>query len=381
MAGTLGNGVWTAAITEPGGRMVWASTAAAVRDFSMNRTQSEMSEATLEVVASGSTGAVEPWLHALTLFCDDEPAWTGIVTQARSTRGGLHVEAADGAAYWKRRRVPSARRFDQVDAAHIMAQMVVDAMALADPLQVADTLIEYPSRVWSVVDVSANSMMVAEVIDDLVDAGLQWTFHAGRLLIGPGPERHTTATLTDRHLGDGISITKDGRDVATDVLVIGKGVWGQASLQQDRVGVQAIVKADSLTTVQECEELAKRELVQRGVAPRTLTLPSGVSLAADAPVTLPELIPGVRVPVSSSQTGTTLGADLVLESVEVAGDSGGADVSISLGTPGITYSEREATPPPLAFDHRSPWEKEQQDKVQNAAQKKEADWAEPGVPL
>ena len=381
MGGTLGAGQWTAAITEPGGRMVWASTAAAVRDFSFGREQSEMSSAALEVAVSGSAGLVEPWLHALTIFYDDDPAWSGIITSTRSSRGALQVDASDGSVYWKRRRIPSARRFDQVDASHIMAQMVVDGMALADPLRIADTLTEYPSRVWAVVDVAANSGMVAEVIDDLVDAGLQWTFVAGRLLIGPGPERHTTATLTDRHLGDGIAVTKDGRDVATDVLVLGKGVWGQASLETDHVGVQAIVKADALTTVQECEEAARRELVARGVAPRALSLPSGVSLAADAPVSLSELIPGVRVPVSSSQTGTTLGADMALESVKVTGDGGGADVSISLGTPGITYSEREATPPPLAFDHRSPWEKEQQDKVQKAAQKKDKDWAEPGVPM
>ena len=76
-----------------------------------------------------------------------------------------------------------------------------------------------------------------------------------------------------------------------------------------------------------------------------------------------------------------LGADLALESLEVTGDGGGADVSISLGTPGITYTEREATPPPLAFDHYSPWEKEQMDKANKAAQKNENDWAEPGVPM
>ena len=74
MGGTLGAGQWTAAITEPGGRMVWASTAAAVRDFSFGREPSEMSSAALEVAVSGSAGLVEPWLHALTIFYDDDPA-------------------------------------------------------------------------------------------------------------------------------------------------------------------------------------------------------------------------------------------------------------------------------------------------------------------
>lgn len=381
MAGVLGTGEWTAAITEPGGRMVWSSTASAMERVEFSRELSASSEATVRAVGTRAGEVIEPWLHALTVFYDDEPAWSGIVTRVEATGGTMTVSAMDGSAFWKRRRVPSARRFDQADASHIMAQMVVDAMGAADPLRVADTLIEYPSRVWAVVDVTANSLMVEEVIDDLVDAGLTWTFLAGRLLIGPGPERYITAPLTDRHLGDGVAVVKDGKDVATDVLVLGKGVWGQAGLDGDRVVVQDIVKADSLTTVQECEELAKRELARRAVAPRFLHVPGGVSLAADAPITMGELIPGVRVPVSSAQAGATVGADLMLESVSVSGDESGVDVSISLGTPGPTFEERDATPPPLAFDHYSPWEKEQRDKAAQAEQRKESDYAEPGVPM
>ena len=377
----LGRGQWTASITEPGGRMIWSSTAAAVREFAFNRVLSGTSEGSLTAVTSPAADTVEPWLHALNVFYDDEPAWSGIITGSTLTSGTMEVEAADLSAFWKRRRVPSARRFDQVDASHIMAQMVVDAMGVADPLRVKETLIEYPSRVWAVVDVTANSMMVEEVIDDLVDAGLTWTVHAGRLLIGPGPERHTTATLTDVHLGDGVKVEKDGRDVATDVLVVGKGVWAQAGLDGDRVVIQDIVKMDSLTTVQECQEAAKRELARRALAPRALTLPSGVALSPDAPVSLGELIPGVRVPVSSAQTGATLGADMTLEKLSVKGDDGGVAVSVELGPVGISVEERDATPPPLAFDHYSPWEKEQQDKVNKATQKDENDWAEPGVPL
>ena len=382
MAGTLGRGEWTASLTEPGGRVVWASTADSVREFSFTRRLSETSTASLGAVASPTAAArIEPWLHTLTFFYDDEPAWSGIVTSAAAGRGGLDVEASDASIYWKRRRVPSARRYDQVDASHIMAQMVVDAMGVADPLRVSDGLIEYPSRVWAVVDVTANSMMLDEVIGDLVDAGLSWTVYAGRLLVGPGPERHTTATLSDKHLGDGISVVKDGRDVATDVLVVGKGVWAQASIPNDQVGIQAIVEADSLTTVQECEEAARRELKKRGIAPRKLQLPSGVSLSPDAPVSLSELVPGVRIPVSSEQTGILVGSEMQLEEVDVDGGSDGVDVSVSLGAPGLTFEEREATPPPLAFDHYSPWEKEQRDKIGRAAGEDRKDWAEPGVPM
>lgn len=380
--GALGNAEWSASVTEPGGRIVWASSMTGMEEFTCGRALSEVSEGSVQFLGSGRLAdMVEPWGHALNLFADDELAWQGIVTEATATARTVLVEAADPAVYMSKRRVPSGRRWDQADASRIMAQMTVDAMAAGDPLRVSDNMLEYPSRVWAVVDETANTVMLDDVVKDLVAAGLEWTVFAGRLIVGPGPARHTTATLSDSHLGSGVRVIKDGRDVATDVMVIGKGVWGHRAVDGDRLGIQAIVKADSLTTVAECEKRAEEELAKYAVAPRRIELGGSVSLSPDSPVELRELIPGVRVPVATEQTGVLVSADMVLDQVDIKGDSGGVDISIGLATPGVSWEEREKFPPPPAFDGWSPYEKEKADKDRQASGSDEDGYAQPGIPM
>lgn len=381
--GSLGTHVWTASVTEPGGRIVWASGMTGMEQFRFERVSSEASTASVNFLTEGGYLAdrLEPWGHVLNVFADDELAWQGILTEVGSTRSVVTVEAVDAGGYLPKRRIPSGRRWDQADASRIMAQMVVDAMSIGDPLRVSDGLLEYPSRVWAVVDETANTVMLQDVVDDLVSAGLDWTVFAGRMIVGPGPTRHTTATLSDSHLGAGIRVLKDGRDVVTDVLVIGDGVWAMRAVEGDRLGIQAIVEADGLVTVDACERRAEEELARYAVAPRRVELDGTVSLSPESPVELRELIPGVTVPVSTEQTGVLVAADLSLDTVTVEGDSGGVNVSISLGTPGVPWAEREAYPPPPSFDGWSPYEKEAADKDHRSSGSDDDEWAQPGIPM
>lgn len=380
--GALGSAEWSASVTEPTGRIVWSSGMTGMEEFSCGRDLSDVSSGSVTFLAPGALAdRVEPWIHALNIFADDELVWQGMTTEVTAGARTVVLEAEDPATYMSRRRVPTGRRFDQEDASRIMAQMFVDAMAGGDPLKVSDNLLEYPSRIWAVVDETANAVTLDDVVKDLVSAGLEWTVYAGRLLIGPGPSRYTTQTLSDVHLGSGLTVVKDGRDVATDVVVIGKGVWGHRAIDDDRLGIQSIVKADSLTTVEECEKRAEEELKKYSVAPRRIVLGGSVSLSPESPVQLRELIPGVRVPVSTEQTGVLVASDMVLDQVRVSGDSGGADVAIGLTTPGLSWEEREQFPPPKTFDGWSPYEKEKADKDRKASGSTDEGYAQPGIPM
>ncbi|MGZ7292831.1 hypothetical protein ACXWQM_09710, partial [Streptococcus pyogenes] len=97
----------------------------------------------------------------------------------------------------------------------------------------------------------------------------------------------------------------------------------------------------------------------------------GAGLRADAPVSLHELVPGVRVPVSSVQTGVRVGCDLMIEKVAFSPDG----IKLSLVPPSVSWEAREEFPPPLTNDFKSPWEKEQAGKA-NASQKDKADDAD-----
>lgn len=376
---TLGRPRWGATLTEPSGRVLWQS----VDNFSgwsFTRVLNDSSEAHLELKSDATLASrLEPWLHCLTIYADYEPVWHGIVINVMSSRVGLFIDAVDGSAFFKRRRLPQSRRWDQRDAAQAMSQLVVDGMGVSDPLRIADNIRALDSRIWVVVDEQANTVMIDDVISDLVDAGLQWTFLAGTLLIGPIMARYQTQQLTDAHLTGEVQVSKVGKDVMTDVLVTGEGVWAQRAIDDDRIVIQGIHKGDKLVTADECETLAKTLLDERGVAPLRVEVQES-PLPASTPIGLDELVPGVRVPVSSRQTGIEVGVEMMIEKVAV--DDG--NVQLTLGMPDTSYEERQEFPPAPTMSMQSPWVIEQQDKNQKAAGKDKdetADWVKPGVPL
>lgn len=373
--GVLGTPQWGAALTEPSGRVIWQAGEEGMTDWSFNRELCEISEGKITLPSDPALAQrVEPWLHALTFYAGLEPVWHGIVTGVVSGGGELVISASDGAAFFKRRRLPSGRTWDQADAAQVMSQVVTDGMGPSDPLRVVHHMHALDSRIWVVVDEAANTVLVSDVVDDLTSAGLEWTFFAGSLLIGPVAGRVTLPTLTDDHLGGDVKVSKSGKDVVTDVLVTGDGVWAQKALEDDRVVLQSIQKGDKLVTAAECETLADSVLAEHGVAPVSVSVPD--SLMPSAPVGINDLVPGVRVPISSSQTGITVGALLMLEKVTV--DAG--EVKVDFGVPGISFEEREEFPPPASMDHQSPWVREQASKNQQAALQEE-EGTEPPVPM
>lgn len=375
----LGTPVYGVTISEPTGRVVYQNSGG-FTGWEFHRELCEPSTARLEVPFNPTlAGRLEPWLHVVTFYADEEPVWHGVVMQVEASAEGLVVEAVDGGAFFQRRRLSASRRFDQQDAARVMSVLVEDAMSVGDPLRVVDNMRLSESRVWVVVDEVANTKLVSDVLDDLAEAGLQWTFLAGTLLIGSVMAGHTTAMLSDRHLTGGVTVVKDGKDIVTDVLVQGEGTWAQRSIGDDRLVVQAVEKSTNLKTEEACEARAEAVLLEQGVGPLRVEVDAS-PLSPEAPVSLNELVPGVRVPVSSSQTGIPVGVVLMVESMSVADGL----VTLTLGVPNAGLLERDEYPPEPSLSHQSPYTIEQADKQnQSAGRDKEidADWVKPGKPL
>lgn len=375
----LGTPVYGVTISEPTGRVVYQNSGG-FTGWEFHRELCEPSTARLELPFNPTlAGRLEPWLHVVTFYADEEPVWHGVVMQVEASAEGLVVEAVDGGAFFQRRRLSASRRFDQQDAARVMSVLVEDAMSVGDPLRVVDNMRLSESRVWVVVDEVANTKLVSDVLDDLAEAGLQWTFLAGTLLIGSVMAGHTTAMLSDRHLTGGVTVVKDGKDIVTDVLVQGEGTWAQRSIGDDRLVVQAVEKSTNLKTEEACEARAEAVLLEQGVGPLRVEVDAS-PLSPEAPVSLNELVPGVRVPVSSSQTGIPVGVVLMVESMSVADGL----VTLTLGVPNAGLLERDEYPPEPSLSHQSPYTIEQADKQnQSAGRDKEidADWVKPGKPL
>ena len=356
---TLGLGDYAVTLSERNGRILWQSRVSTLSSVAWGREKNEVSKATISTVMPAEiTHLLEPWIHLLTIERDGDLVWEGIVVRIESRKNFVTIDASDAAFMFSRRRVPHGRVWRQHDASQVMRTHVEDALGYKDPTNIVENIVERPSRLWVTAAYDAAECMIDEVVDDLVGQGLSWCVSAGRLLIGPVASEYTTAQLSDAHLDAEMTVVKDGSEVVTDALVVGKGVWGQYVDSLSPLGlIQAIESADGAVRSAECSMQAKRLVDDASVTPRRLTIPSGSRLLPDAPVSLSELIPGVQVPVSSRQTGVLMSSLMQLTSLSVTADSGGENIQITLEETTVT-GDVPSLPDPADLDWRSPYERE-----------------------
>lgn len=356
----LGTEDYAVAVTDwAAGRLVWQSDERSIISAAWGRERSEMSKAECRaVVPPHIADRVEPWMHTLTIYRGGRVVWHGVIVRVTATAGVLDIEASDGSVFFARRRVPIGRTWAQHDATQVMRTMVEDACGFADAAGLVEGMATMESRVWVTAGWTPAECMLVDVVDELVDQGLVWTVAAGRLLVGPIGATHTSAPLSDRDFGGELSVVKDGGQVVTDVHVQGKGVWGQHMAEASPLGlVQAIEKADGVVHEDEARQVAERIVAESSVTPRRLVVPSGARLLPTAPISVEELVPGARVPVSSSQTGVTVAAVMAVKEVSVSVDDDGEDVKVTLSETHVTDRVTDM-PDPGLIDMRSPYEKE-----------------------
>lgn len=363
----LGTGDYSAMISARNGAIAWQGTDDVFDSLAFERDWCDTSTATIVFPLRGEVGnTIEPWQHQLTLYRNDELVWQGLVVMTTAKNRMLTVQAFDPSVLFDRRRIGQPRQYRNRDASQVMRDLVVDSFGVDDPAQTVDSISVTNSLIWVTTEFKASERMVADEVKDLVGSGLSWTVAAGRLIIGPGPGTYTTQLLTDVHIDADITVTKNGKDTITDVLVKGKGVYGYSADRATPTGtLQAIHKADSLVRAEECVQAGKRIVDESKYPPRTMTFPSGSRLLPDAPIRLDELIPGVLIPVSSDQSGIRVASVMALKSVKVSVDAGKENVSITLmEVPSSTNTS--VMPPPVEEDYSSPWDKERRQKEQQS---------------
>lgn len=364
-AGSLGSGEYAVTIAEWSGRIIWQTTDARFQRVTWARERNETTKATLTATMRPDVAhRVEPWVHVMTVYRNGVLVWHGVVLSTTVGGTSAQVTAFDGSVMFDRRRVPHNRTWAQHDATQVMRTMVEDGLGYADPVGVTTNISTRQSRLWVTAGWTAAECMVSDVVDHLAGMGLTWCVSAGRLLVGPVGAQYTLAQLTDHHFDGQIQVSKDGSEVVTDALVVGKGVWGQHTLGPNPVGLlQAMEKSDGAVRAEECQQAAERLVADASVAPRRVEVPSGARLLPTAPVTVEQLVPGARVPVATSQTGVVIGSTMQLLAVDVTADSSGEKVQVTLAEVN-TADQPAELPDPADLDWRSPYEKEQQ-KAQN----------------
>jgi hypothetical protein len=137
--------------------------------------------------------------------------------------------------------------------------------------------------------------------------------------------------LTDDDFLGEIRVIKDGRAAVTDATVVGKGTIGRAGVLTAACGLLEVLVNEEEILDQTSANAEARSLVEGGYpTPLIVNVPDGSQLDPRAPVGINDLIPGVQVPVTTSQTCRQVAANLRLQRLSVTYGEAGEAVRVTL---------------------------------------------------
>lgn len=237
--------------------------------------------------------------HTLSIVRGGEPVWTGPVYITTATGRTLRLEARDPTVMFAKRRIRYEMTWTERDVSYIAADILRAEMA-DDPFRVVTGMVVAPMGAgnYHTYRVAADTVTVADALGDLVDAGLEWTYCAGRLYIGPVHRDNRTPPVRDMDLASPLAVQQDGSEICTDMLTLGRGVRGSYADRSAPIRFDAVQSVDSATSEGACIDLSRRAVKLRGVAP-VKVVPGSARLLATSPIEMPDLIPGVGVPIAS----------------------------------------------------------------------------------
>lgn len=203
----------------------------------------------------------------------------------------------------------------------------------------------------------AYSASVWEELDYLAaKASLDYTTVGRRILINDVHDIiGRTEMLTDKDFSTPLVITTYGRELATRAAVTdGQGHWaavggidpfyGEVELLNSKYGEEVDPENGTTPTTEELKQLqaemasqAKRDISGRYPVPTVVRVPDGTQLSPNAPVTIDQLVAGVRIPLRATQTVIVLEQEQKLDLLTVEHDENGERVMVTLSpAPGAT---------------------------------------------
>lgn len=384
MAGVLGcPQEYRAIIHWRGGARPFTSPAvAALTSVKWNRTLNDTAEAvvTIEKGPAGPTccgllGKIEPYIHELSLYRDAELVWQGPVIRTRENRTTVTVEARDMTEWLARTVNTTALRYTSTNTADPMhtgpVQEITETIIrlnLQAGLFASEPdwphLLPYIVRQDDAVDASFEKdgsgddsvwlVPILQIMDDeLVPRGLEYTT-VGRALILGRPQTladRPQARLTLDDITGNVEIIRDGPSGATIVWATNQntqeisntqyGASGVVSASYGRLDTLIRTQAEGLTAY-DLWQLARASYNGRYPVPTALAIPQGAGLAPTAPVTMRQLVPGVRLDVVATGMCNQATQPYRLSDVDVTWGRSGEQVGLACIPIGEPY---EGDPP------------------------------------
>lgn len=302
---------------------------------SFDRTLDRTGTCTLTIPVSGSLGEsccddleeLAEWATEIVVFRDTDEAtglkrdaFGGPVVDIDWKYGEVKIIAKGLTAWWSRRLLPRSSP-GLLDAAEYFNLYHSQAMA-ADPITGFDVNAT-PTGIQIERDITDEITFASEPLKELSDSTIDWTEYGRKLIVGGGEvPAEPYVTLSDRDFTKPLEVKSRGSVMATQVVAIGNGVIGVAddAAAQAYYGlITRTIKAEFISDPNEIQQFAqtKLDLLKRStyIAP-----PKNATLKPTAPITLPELIPGMRIRFDASATCQGLVEDFRLHRVKVGFD-------------------------------------------------------------
>ncbi|WAB09204.1 minor tail protein [Gordonia phage LittleMunchkin] len=293
------------------------------------RSLREVSGCELSVAEPELLAEVLPWAHWLSVWDTDAgaPLWSGPILKATARRDGLDISARDIGALMGRTRTPTTKRWDSADPSTI-ARELWEAMISHHGLNVSPISRLDPEGDPFDFSCVADEAMLDTVMGDLVGLGLRWSVVAGVPVLGPMPATPIAALGEGDLIGADITVVRDGSATANDVLLRGADTAARADVPLAGLRLQSIVNADSMFGISNVERALRQYTRHTAQIRDSLTLPGGVTLHPEAPVSIEELVPSARFVIDARGIRSLM----ELDSIEVTRASGELSVSASFTT-------------------------------------------------
>lgn len=276
-------------------------------------------------------GDVRSWRHKLVISRLGDVVWEGPVLQVEWRKGQVDIFALDMSA-WLARRVPhTSITFDATDLTQIAEYLIDDGFAPDDPGHVVTTMA--PAGVTGGRQYIQNIGQTWDHIEDLADTGLDVTVVGNQFILMPETWDATVGSLTDSDLPSGMVVAEDGSQLATRVIVYGdddgtiQGEFGSADAYYGLL--ERSIEETSVKTSQSAREAARSRRAATYPVPVFLDSET-VTLSPEANVSVPHLVPGWCLNISTLSTCRPLTQILKITGVKVTENGREESVQVTL---------------------------------------------------
>lgn len=300
---------------------------------------------------------IEAGRHEVLILRNGQRIWEGPVTLASFSRGELKVQARDCWHYVYRTILRSAynNAYPRIDYATERVRDILETElgrgweAITPPIGVLEHLdirtntetartslntVEYEKTAWEEIDNMA------------AHSGIDYTAIGRRLMVF---DTHDiigrTVQLTDGDFDGDLVVTQYGMNLCTySAVTDGMGNWSATLVDDDYYGpwemlettygvqdtMQCAAEGAEEAALEEMHEQTVRNLANRYPTPVVVRVPDNSRLSPDCGLTIDDLVPGIRIPLATVQTGRPVRQEQKLDNVTFSLEGGQEIITVTL---------------------------------------------------